>query len=126
MKIINNYAGDGDDLKPPFPNASDAFEIYNANSNYDSIHENHYYYDFRYGDSSFFVMDTRRYRSSAIDDLSARGMLGEAQLTAFYDWLSRVCHTLIPFLAKYRCLGQRNCHLQICSNFGPIYNALGS
>ncbi|KAK0240395.1 PhoD-like phosphatase-domain-containing protein [Armillaria nabsnona] len=92
-EIINNYAGDGDDLKTPFPNASDAFEIYNANSNYDSIHENHYYYDFRYGDSAFFVMDTRRYRSSAIDDLSARGMLGEAQLTAFYDWLSRANET---------------------------------
>ncbi|KAK0450612.1 PhoD-like phosphatase-domain-containing protein [Armillaria borealis] len=92
-EIINNYAGDGDDLKPPFPNASDAFEIYNANSNHDSIHENHYYYDFRYGDSAFFVMDTRRYRSSAVDDLSARGMLGEAQLAAFYDWLSRANET---------------------------------
>ncbi|KAK0483372.1 PhoD-like phosphatase-domain-containing protein [Armillaria novae-zelandiae] len=92
-EIINNYAGDGDDLKPPFPNASDAFEVYNANSNYDSIHENHYYYDFRYGDSAFFVMDTRRYRSSAIEDLSARGMLGDAQLTAFYDWLSRANET---------------------------------
>ncbi|SJL00135.1 uncharacterized protein ARMOST_03447 [Armillaria ostoyae] len=92
-EIINNYAGDGDDLKPPFPNASDAFKIYNANSNHDSIHENHYYYDFRYGDSAFFVMDTRRYRSSAIDDLSARGMLGEAQLAAFYDWLSRANET---------------------------------
>ncbi|KAK0210499.1 PhoD-like phosphatase-domain-containing protein [Desarmillaria ectypa] len=92
-EIINNYAGDGDDLKAPFPNASDAFEIYNANSNYDSIHKHHYYFDFRYGDSAFFVMDTRRYRSSTIDDLSARGMLGEAQLAAFYNWLSRANET---------------------------------
>ncbi|KAK0459471.1 PhoD-like phosphatase-domain-containing protein [Desarmillaria tabescens] len=94
-EILNNYAGDGDDLKPPFPNASDAFEIYNANSNYDPIHESHYYYDFRYGDSAFFVMDTRRYRSSAIDDLNARGMLGEAQLAAFYNWLSKANETAI-------------------------------
>jgi alkaline phosphatase D len=44
-------------------NASRAYEIYNGQANPDSKTDGVYYYDFRYGDTAFFVMDTRRYRS---------------------------------------------------------------
>ena len=32
-EIINNFAGVGNDSTPPYPSASDAFQIYNANGN---------------------------------------------------------------------------------------------
>ncbi|TFK42850.1 PhoD-like phosphatase-domain-containing protein [Crucibulum laeve] len=90
-EIINNYGGDGDDSKPPYPSASDAFRIYNANANYDSPHLGQHYYDFRHGDVAFFVMDTRRYRSTEpANERPARTMLGDTQLAALHDWLGRV------------------------------------
>ncbi|KAF8758332.1 PhoD-like phosphatase [Rhizoctonia solani] len=44
-------------------NASQAYEIYNGQANPDAKTKGVYYYDFRHGDTAFFVMDTRRYRS---------------------------------------------------------------
>lgn len=44
-------------------NASRAYDIYNGQANPDSKTNGTYYYDFRYGDTAFFVLDTRRYRS---------------------------------------------------------------
>lgn len=81
--------GEHNDSKPPYPNAADAFKLYNADANYDSMHEGQFYYEFRRGDVAFFVMDTRRYRSR-IEDLSTRSMLGEEQLSAVLAWLSQV------------------------------------
>jgi alkaline phosphatase D len=95
-QITNNFAGLGNDSTPPFPSASDAFKIYHANANYDSRDEGQYYYDFRYGDVSFFVMDTRRYRSGVEDGDSSRTMLGDKQLAALYDWLAKVCTEVAP------------------------------
>ncbi|CAL1703852.1 unnamed protein product [Somion occarium] len=91
-EIINNYAGQGNDSKPPFPNATDAFQLYNSDANYDPhADKDAYYYDFRYGDVAYFVMDTRRYRSTFSDGtVATRTMLGEKQLAALYDWLGRV------------------------------------
>lgn len=58
-----------------------------------------YYYDFRYGDVAFFVMDTRRYRSDVFDeDLSSRTMLGDQQLTALYNWLGKVRQSISTHL----------------------------
>ncbi|KAI0747693.1 PhoD-like phosphatase-domain-containing protein [Daedaleopsis nitida] len=95
-EIINNYVGQGNDSQSPFPSASDAFQLYNAEANFDSPHEGQYYYDFRYGDTAFFVMDTRRYRSDiTVGDATTHTMLGEQQLTALYDWLGRVNNTAI-------------------------------
>ncbi|KAJ7702478.1 PhoD-like phosphatase-domain-containing protein [Mycena rosella] len=85
-EIKNNFAGLGNDSTPPFPSASDAFKIYNADANYDSLHD-HHYYNFRYGDAAFFVLDTRRYRTPATEDVPAATMLGETQLAALYSWL---------------------------------------
>ncbi|KZT03424.1 uncharacterized protein LAESUDRAFT_659785 [Laetiporus sulphureus 93-53] len=93
-EIINNYAGKANDSKPPFPNADDAFALYNANANYDSSEEDAHYYEFRYGDVAFFVMDTRRYRSVIEEtDEASRTMLGDKQLAALHDWLGRVNNT---------------------------------
>ena len=83
--------GQGDDSRSPFANASNAFKLYNADANYDPLEPGQYYYEFRYGDSAFFVMDTRRYRTDITQgDVNSRTMLGEKQLAALYDWLGRV------------------------------------
>ncbi|KAI0350094.1 hypothetical protein OH77DRAFT_1431373 [Trametes cingulata] len=95
-EIINNYAGKGNVSLPPFPNATNAFELYNAEANYDPVEKGQYYYDFRYGDAAFFVMDTRKYRSDIFsDDPTTHTMLGDKQLTALYDWLGRVNNTAV-------------------------------
>ncbi|KAF9007937.1 PhoD-like phosphatase-domain-containing protein [Cyathus striatus] len=92
-EIINNYGGASTDA-PPFPNADDAFSIYNALANPDPTTPNQHYYTFAYGDTSFFVLDTRRNRSDiATTAAEERTMLGEVQLAALYDWLSRVNRT---------------------------------
>jgi alkaline phosphatase D len=89
-QIINNYAGQSNDT-PPYANADDAYRIYNAGGNYDSRVPGEHYHDFRYGDVAFFVMDTRRHRSSPFDgEAATRTMLGETQLSALYEWLGKV------------------------------------
>ncbi|EIW60738.1 uncharacterized protein TRAVEDRAFT_146378 [Trametes versicolor FP-101664 SS1] len=95
-EIINNYAGQGNASLPPFENATNAFELYNTEANYDSVDEGQYYYDFRYGDAAFFVMDTRKYRSDIFsDDPATHTMLGDKQLTALYNWLGKVNNTAV-------------------------------
>ena len=65
--------------------------MYNADANYDSPAEGQYYYDFRYGDAAFFVLDTRRYRSDITsEDPTTHTMLGDQQLGALYNWLGKV------------------------------------
>ncbi|KAH9063672.1 PhoD-like phosphatase-domain-containing protein [Lactarius deliciosus] len=92
-EIINNYAGQSNDT-PPFVNADDAFRIYNGGGNYDSHTPGEHYHDFRYGDVAFFVMDTRRHRSGPFDgEAATRTMLGDAQLSALYEWLGKVNQT---------------------------------
>jgi len=86
-EIKNNYAGLGNDSQPPFPSAADAFKIYNADANYDSLADQHYY-NFRYGDAAFFVLDTRRYRTPATEEAPVGTMLGETQLAALHNWLA--------------------------------------
>ncbi|KAJ7067728.1 PhoD-like phosphatase-domain-containing protein [Mycena belliarum] len=86
-EIKNNFAGLGNDSTPPFPSASDAYKIYNADANYDSL-DDRYYYSFRYADAAFFVLDTRRYRTPATEEAPAATMLGETQLAALYSWLA--------------------------------------
>lgn len=90
-QIINNFAGQSNESAPPFANANDAFALYNAAGNYDAATQGEHYYDFRYGDVAFFVMDTRKHRS-IVDETEepSRTMLGETQLAALYEWLGRV------------------------------------
>ncbi|CAE6486246.1 unnamed protein product [Rhizoctonia solani] len=62
-EFINNFGANGNDSNAPYLNASRAYEIYNGQANPDAKEKGVYYYDFRHGDTAFFVMDTRRYRS---------------------------------------------------------------
>ncbi|TFK72587.1 hypothetical protein BDN72DRAFT_836149 [Pluteus cervinus] len=89
-EIINNFSGEGNSSLQPYENAEHAFNLYNGEPNYSPFSPGHHYYNFSYGDTAFFIMDTRRYRSAPVDDLSTRTMLGDDQLYALYDWLSKV------------------------------------
>ncbi|KAJ3998054.1 PhoD-like phosphatase-domain-containing protein [Lentinula boryana] len=98
-EIINNFSGASNDSTQPYPSASDAFQIYNANGNPSpppstkSLSHVPYYYDFRYGDVAFFVMDTRRYRSFPTESSEEKTMLGEDQLIRLLDWLGKANST---------------------------------
>lgn len=89
-EFVNNYAGSSRD-SGPYLNGSRAFFEYNARTNFDSSDENQFYYEFSYGaDAAFFVMDTRRHRSTAEVEGTNRSMLGITQLGTFLRWLSKV------------------------------------
>jgi len=103
-EIINNFAGENLDNKGPFVNASSAYLTFLGNANPDPVSSDVHYYDFRYGDNAFFVLDTRRYRTTPkakIDTLMIQfeqpprpgTMLGDKQLTALYSWLGKVNST---------------------------------
>ncbi|THV08076.1 Metallo-dependent phosphatase [Dendrothele bispora CBS 962.96] len=93
-EVINNYVGEGNGSVVPYASATDAYQIYNADANYAANKKAHdYHYTFRYGDIEFFVMDTRKYRSSQSTAPEERTMLGDEQLGELYDWLSRVNST---------------------------------
>lgn len=89
-EFVNNYAGSSRDCGP-YVNGSRAFLEYNAQTNFDSLDENQFYYEFSYGtDAAFFVLDTRRHRSTLEVEAADRTMLGEKQLGTFLRWLSKV------------------------------------
>ncbi|KAF8652699.1 hypothetical protein AX16_004203 [Volvariella volvacea WC 439] len=94
-EFINNFAGAGNDSVPPFPSASNAYTLYNSEPNFDSSAAGQHYYEFQYGDTAFFVMDTRRYRSTVDTNIQSRTMLGDTQLAALHDWLSKVNETSV-------------------------------
>lgn len=82
-EFINNYAGSSRD-HGPYLNGSRAFFEYNAQTNFDSPDENQFYYEFSYGkEAAFFVLDTRRHRSTLEIDAANRSMLGAQQLGTF-------------------------------------------
>ncbi|GAA6040725.1 hypothetical protein JCM8097_000896 [Rhodosporidiobolus ruineniae] len=100
-ELTNDFSGGGlandsnkDALYGP---AISAYNTYLGNANPDPIagHEGENYYDFRVGDSAFFVWDTRKHRSDnhAVDD-EDKVMLGERQKEAFFDWAGRVNNTV--------------------------------
>lgn len=94
-EVINNFAG-GLNESVPYANASRAFHLYNAVGNYNTTKSDDYYYTFRYGDTAFFVTDTRRYRSDPVTtEANARTMLGDKQLSALHSWLSEVNETAV-------------------------------
>ena len=89
-EFVNNYAGSSRD-RGPYLNGSQAFLEYNAQTNFDSPDENQFYYEFSHGaDAAFFVLDTRRHRSTFEVQSADRSMLGATQLATFLRWLSKV------------------------------------
>jgi alkaline phosphatase D len=98
-EIINNFAGLGNDSHP-YANASDAWALYNGAANPDPRETGEHYFDFRYGDVAFFVMDTRRHRSDVFNtEEEERTVLGERQVAALYEWLGKVLSFLFWFEA---------------------------
>jgi len=92
-EFVNNYAGCSLD-HGPYLNGSRAFLEYNARTNFDSPDENQLYYEFSYGaDAAFFVLDTRRHRSTTVTETGNYSMLGTTQLGTFLRWLSKVNST---------------------------------
>lgn len=86
--IANDY--DQGEHTSLYQNASKAFTAYHSSANPPPLHPDVNYFTMDYGDTSFFFLDTRRYRSlnSAVDDES-KSMLGERQLADLLGWLRR-------------------------------------
>jgi len=92
-EFVNNYAGSSLD-RGPYVNGSRAFLEYNGQTNFDSPDQDQLYYEFSYGaDPAFFVLDTRRHRSTLEVEVGSRSMLGSQQLGTFLRWLSKVNST---------------------------------
>ncbi|GAA5838395.1 hypothetical protein JCM11251_004924 [Rhodosporidiobolus azoricus] len=111
-EIYNDFAAN--ESSPYFAPANEAYQTYLGEANPDAQlgHEGESYYDFRgqcweadkgisafivdsVGDSSFFVWDTRKFRSdNANDDDEVKTMLGEKQKEAFLEWAARVNNTV--------------------------------
>lgn len=114
-EFVNNYAGSSRD-RGPYLNGSRAFFEYNAQTNFDSLDENQFYYEFSYGkEAAFFVLDTRRHRSTLEIDPANRTMLGAQQLGTFLRWLSKVRPR--PDNGSNHCthcLGEFHLDVQVC------------
>lgn len=95
-EFLNNWTGENDDAKAPFVNASTAYATYYGAANPDPQESDVSYYELRFGDNAFFVLDTRRHRSLPETDPESTTlptMLGEKQLHDLHSWLGRVNST---------------------------------
>lgn len=74
----------------PYPAAIDPFNIYHASVNPPPSHPSACYFSFTQGPASFFLLDTRRYRSpsSLSPDSTEKSMLGPTQLASLLSFLS--------------------------------------
>ncbi|UZJ54319.1 hypothetical protein CBS101457_003639 [Exobasidium rhododendri] len=74
-----------------FPSAQQAWKEYVGGGNPEALESQENYYTFRYGDTAFFVMDTRKHRTPhQLPDDEAKTMLGYKQRDALYRWLGAV------------------------------------
>ncbi|KAG8900116.1 hypothetical protein FRB99_006249 [Tulasnella sp. 403] len=87
---------EGSLLEPPEPShgASYAFGLYSRAASYWGGLD-HSYYDFRYGDVAFFVLDTLTYRSLNEAPEAERSLLGAKQLADFFAWAQKVNQTSV-------------------------------
>jgi len=70
--------------------AVDPYKAYQHQANPPPVRDNATYYTFNYGAASFFLLDTRRYRSpNGIEDGPEKSMLGPAQLHDLLEWLHK-------------------------------------
>ena len=107
--IANNW-DKGESLV--FTNASKAYNIYNGDSNPAPYRPGVNYYSYAYGDCAFFVMDTRRYRSSNLKpDGPKKTMLGREQRNDLIEWAKdkeregyvyKFLITSVPFTKNWR------------------------
>ncbi|ESK93932.1 alkaline phosphatase family protein [Moniliophthora roreri MCA 2997] len=90
-EIINDFWPGMDVSSKTFAEAIQPFLLYQNNANPPPLYEDVFYYTFRRGDASFFVLDTRSYRDQPADLESGghgkRSMLGLRQLEALKAWI---------------------------------------
>lgn len=103
----------------PFPAAFDAYQHYHTAVNPPAVRPGASYFSFTQGPASFFLLDTRRYRSpnSAPDELDpttglpTKSMLGATQRADLLAWLARrepagvrwkVLVSSVPFTRNWR------------------------
>ncbi|UPK92905.1 hypothetical protein LCI18_003840 [Fusarium solani-melongenae] len=105
-EIINDWAANETGL---YGTAMQPFWSYQGHANPPSAFgAGQTYYVFRRGGVSFFVLDTRRYRSDiALADGPEKTMLGEQQCTALVQWLEsetdyKVVVSSVPFTRNWR------------------------
>ncbi|EQB48873.1 PhoD-like phosphatase [Colletotrichum gloeosporioides Cg-14] len=105
-EIINDWAANETGL---YQSAMQPFWAYQGHANPSSqfgLGKTHYI--FRRGDISFFVLDTRRYRSAeSMEDGPGKTMLGSAQLADLQAWLAsekawKVVVSSVPFTRNWR------------------------
>ncbi|KAL9939251.1 hypothetical protein V8E36_002064 [Tilletia maclaganii] len=92
----NDYSGEEESVRDPsgLDAAMTAWKEYVASANPEPLEPGENYYTFRYGDSAFFVLDTRMRRTPASEpDNEAKSMLGEDQKDALMRWLGAVNQT---------------------------------
>ncbi|EWC45291.1 hypothetical protein DRE_06018 [Drechslerella stenobrocha 248] len=71
-----------------YASAIDPYKAYQHQINPPPVRQNATYYTFEWGPASFFLLDTRRYRSSNnVPDGPEKTMLGAAQLADLLRWL---------------------------------------
>lgn len=110
-EIVNNWTGGGygserpeasdnaeaQDVEPSPPpgmaGGLEAWAEYVGAANPAPHTAGEHYYSFRYGDSAFFVMDTRKFRTAPSYLGDERTMLGDVQRDALLHWLADVNHT---------------------------------
>ena len=117
LHVIDDHeiANDWDaQLAPPYPQAYDPFQIYHHSVNPPLVSPNATYYSFVQGPASFFLLDTRRYRSAEFElppEHPDKTMLGPTQLAAFLAWLKKpeptgvhwkIVVSSIPFTRNWR------------------------
>ncbi|KDN60350.1 putative PhoD-like phosphatase [Colletotrichum sublineola] len=105
-EIINDWASNETGL---YQSAMQPFWAYHGHANAPSQYgRGATYYTFRRGDISFFVLDTRRYRSAeSLEDGPQKTMLGSAQLADLQNWLEaekswKVVVSSVPFTRNWR------------------------
>ena len=88
-EIANDWDGGWSD---PYPAAIDPWAIYHASVNPPPAEQNASYFSFRQGPASFFMLDTRRHRSSSTalpPTDPTKSMLGPAQMSSLLHFLKR-------------------------------------
>lgn len=73
-----------------YQNAIDPYKAYQHAANPPPLRSNATYYSFNWGPASYFLLDTRRYRSPiSLEDGPNKTMLGPTQLHDLLQWLKR-------------------------------------
>ena len=88
-EIANDWDGN---TTAPYPAAADPWHLYHTSVNPPPVDPDSSYFQFTHGPASFFLMDTRRYRTPSQPfpaNSTAKSMLGPEQLSSLLAFLSR-------------------------------------